>query len=71
MSTKTRIMVDNSKFALYTYYDNLIRQNIALLSTVHSANQYLKEIDTADIPNGYVAIADEQTTNLKWCTLTI
>lgn len=40
---------------------DFIGQNIALLPTVHSTNQYLKEMDTADIPNGYVVIADEQT----------
>jgi len=40
---------------------NFIGQNIVLLPTVHSTNQYLKEMDTADTPNGYVVIANEQT----------
>jgi len=38
-----------------------IGQNIAVLPTVHSTNQHLKEMDTTDIPAGYVVIADEQT----------
>lgn len=38
-----------------------IGQNIALLPAVHSTNQHLKEVDTTDIPTGYVVIANEQT----------
>lgn len=40
---------------------DFVGQNIILLPTIHSTNQYLKEMDTTDIPNGYVAISDEQT----------
>ena len=38
-----------------------IGQNMTLLPTVHSTNQYLKEMDTTDIPTGYAVIANEQT----------
>lgn len=38
-----------------------IGKKIALLPTVHSTNQYLKEMDTADSDNGFVVITDEQT----------
>lgn len=45
--------------------DNLtttfIGQSMTVLSSVHSTNQYLKEMDTTDMPGGYVVIADEQT----------
>jgi len=38
-----------------------VGQKIKLLPTVHSTNQYLKEIDTTNIDSGFVVIADEQT----------
>jgi BirA family biotin operon repressor/biotin-[acetyl-CoA-carboxylase] ligase len=38
-----------------------IGQKMALLPTVHSTNQYLKESDTDSTDNGFVIIADEQT----------
>ena len=38
-----------------------IGQNMTLLPIIHSTNQYLKEMDTTNAPNGYVVIADEQT----------
>ena len=37
-----------------------IGQKMKLLPVVHSTNQYLKELDTADAENGYVVIANEQ-----------
>jgi len=36
-------------------------QKMALLPTVHSTNQYLKEMETDNVDNGFVVIADEQT----------
>ena len=45
--------------------DNLttsfIGRKLELLPTIHSTNQYLKEIDTANSDNGFTVIADEQT----------
>ena len=40
---------------------DFIGKKIVLLPTIHSTNQYLKEIDTANIDSGFVVIADEQT----------
>lgn len=60
-----KLMDTNDTLFERVIHDNLtttlIGQKMTLLPTVHSTNQYLKEMDTADIPNGYVAIADEQT----------
>ena len=39
---------------------DFIGRNMMLLSSVHSTNQYLKEMDTSCIPEGYTVIADEQ-----------
>jgi len=37
-----------------------IGQNMEILQSVHSTNQYLKELDTANTKNGFTVIADEQ-----------
>ena len=37
-----------------------IGQKMKLLPVVHSTNQYLKELNTADAKNGYVVVANEQ-----------
>jgi len=68
------ISIPNSGYKLMdtndTLFEELIRENLttewigkamALLPTVHSTNQHLKEMDTTDIPSGYVVIANEQT----------
>lgn len=68
------VSVPNSGYQLMvtndTLHEKIIRdklttefigQNMDLLPTVHSTNQYLKEMDTFDTPGGYVVIADEQT----------
>jgi len=39
----------------------LIGKQLKILSSVHSTNQYLKEIDSDSIENGYVVVANEQT----------
>jgi len=36
-------------------------RSMTLLSTVHSTNQYLREINLATVDNGYTVVADEQT----------
>lgn len=40
---------------------DFVGQTITLLPTIHSTNQYLKEMDTTDMPNGSVVIDNEQT----------
>jgi len=68
------VSVPNSGYRLMdtndTLFEKIIRENmttdfigqdLTLFPTVNSTNQYLKEMDTTDIPNGYVVIADEQT----------
>jgi len=68
------LSVPNSGYRLLdtndTLFEKMIRENlsttfigqeIAILPTVHSTNQYLKEMDTAALPSGYTVIADEQT----------
>lgn len=39
---------------------DFIGRSMMLLSSTHSTNQYLKEMDTSTIPDGYVVIADGQ-----------
>lgn len=39
---------------------DFVGRNMMLLSSTHSTNQYLKEMDTSAIPDGYVVIADGQ-----------
>jgi BirA family biotin operon repressor/biotin-[acetyl-CoA-carboxylase] ligase len=47
---------------IYDYLTTtFIGHSIAVLSSVHSTNQYLKELDITGLPDGYVVIADEQT----------
>ncbi len=68
------VSIPNSGYRLMDTNDTLlkkiIRENLTttfighdltVLSTVHSTNQYLKEMDTAGTQSGYVVIADEQT----------
>ena len=68
------LSIPNSGYKLMdtndTLFEEIIRENLttefigqdlALLPTVHSTNQHLKEMDTTDIPAGYVVIANEQT----------
>ena len=38
-----------------------IGNQLEILPSVHSTNQYLKEINTTNIENGFVVIANEQT----------
>jgi len=40
---------------------DFISRKIEVLPTIHSTNQYLKEIDTTNIDSGFVVVADEQT----------
>jgi len=59
-------LVDNSDgLSLQSIKDNLrtkkFGQNMELLKTVGSTNQYLKEQDTTALPEGHVVTADEQT----------
>ena len=49
------------KIILENLTTEFIGQNLTLLPTVHSTNRHLKELDTTDIPSGYVVIANEQT----------
>lgn len=37
-----------------------IGHNMSILSSVNSTNQYLKEMDTSSVPDGYVLLADGQ-----------
>lgn len=41
-------------------HTKFIGKSMTLLSSVHSTNQYLKELNTASAENGYVVIANEQ-----------
>lgn len=60
-----RLMDTNDTLSENIIRDNLtaefIGHSITLLPTVQSTNKYLKELDTYDIPNGYVVVSDEQT----------
>lgn len=38
-----------------------IGRKIEFFPTIHSTNQYLKEMDNTDIDNGFVVVSDEQT----------
>ena len=40
---------------------SFVGRHLAILPSVHSTNQYLKEIDSENIANGFVVIANEQT----------
>jgi len=40
---------------------SFVGRTMELFSTIHSTNQYLKEIDVTDTNNGFTVIADEQT----------
>lgn len=60
-----RLMDTNDTLFEKIIRDNLttsfIGQEIRLLSSINSTNQYLKELDTENINSGFVVIADEQT----------
>lgn len=58
LNTNDTLMEDLINENLTTSF---IGQNIKLLPTVHSTNRYLKEMDTSNINNGFVVVADEQT----------
>ena len=60
-----KLMPTNDTLIEQAMRDNLttafVGRSVELLSTVYSTNQYLKEMDAADMPNGHAVIADEQT----------
>ena len=73
-SGKEIVSVPNVGYKLLDKDDNLSKQlidaklstvflgrSMELLPTVNSTNQYLKELDSEKIDNGYVVISDEQT----------
>jgi len=58
-------MDTNDTLSVKIIKDNLttsfVGQELELLPVIHSTNQYLKEIDTKELCNGFTVIADEQT----------
>ena len=60
-----RLMNTNDTLFEKIIHDNLttkfIGRSMAMLPVVHSTNRYLSEMDTTDTPDGFVVIANEQT----------
>ena len=58
MDTDDTLLEQKIRDGLATKY---IGQTMLLLPTVHSTNQYLQELDTAVVDDGFVVMAEEQT----------
>lgn len=60
-----KLLEDDDSLSKQLIYENLsttfLGRNMTLLSSVHSTNQYLRELNLASVDNGYTVIADEQT----------
>ena len=60
-----KLLENDDSLSKQLIYENLsttfLGRSMTLLSTVHSTNQYLREINLATVDNGYTVVADEQT----------